>query len=115
MISSVSLLRLQAGLRYDGVSRESFAPNMIKIDWRLVCFFYMANTMSYFDLVGDDCMERIMETSADQLDKRIDVAIDKLRKYTETRYREDSLYQDDGKFSMSRFKLAIARKVLKTA
>ena len=77
-------------------------------------FFYMANTMSYFDLVGDDCMERIMEASADQMDKRIDVAVDKLRKYAKARYKEETKVKNDT-FSMKRFSLAIACKVLKTA
>tara|TARA_B110000259_G_C13993719_1_gene393587 strand:+ start:624 stop:848 length:225 start_codon:yes stop_codon:yes gene_type:complete len=74
----------------------------------------MANNMSYFDLVGDDCMERIMEASADQLDKRIDAVIEKLMKYTETRYEEESMINTK-KFSMCRFKLAIACTVLKKA
>ena len=95
-------------------TRESFALNTRKIDWRLGSFFYMANTMSYFDLVGDDCMERIMEASADQLDKRIDVAVDKLRKYAKARYKEETKVNKDT-FSMNRFSLAIACKVLKTA
>jgi hypothetical protein len=87
---------------------------MIKIDWYLVSFFYMANTMSYFDLVGDDCMEMIMEASADQLDKRIDVAVDKLRRYAKARYKEETKVNKDT-FCMNRFSLAIACKVLKTA
>ena len=74
----------------------------------------MANTMSYFDLVGDDCMEIIMEASTDLLDKRIDVVVDKLRKYTKARYKEETKINKNT-FSMSRFKLAIACTVQKTA
>ncbi len=74
----------------------------------------MANTMSYFDLVGDDCMERIMETSADQLEESIDSAVKKLRKYAKARYKEKTKVKKDT-FSMSRFKLAIACQVLKSA
>ena len=114
MILKGSLLLLLAGLLCDEVSRELFAPNMIKIDWRLVCFFYMANTMSYFDLVGDDCMERIMEASADQLEESIDSAVKKLRHYARVRYKEESKVSK-GAFSMNRLKLAVARQVLKTA
>ena len=74
----------------------------------------MANTMSYFDLVGDDCMEKIMETSADQLECSIDDAVKKLRKYAKKRYKEKTKVHKDT-FSMSRLKLAIACQVLKTA
>lgn len=95
-------------------ARESLALKMGKNDWRLVCFFYMANTMSYFDLVGDDCMERIMEASADQLEESIDSAVKKLRKYAEARYKEETKV-NKGVFSMNRFSLAISCKVLKTA
>ena len=68
--------------------------------------------MSYFDLVGDDCMKKIMDTSADQLEKSIDDAVDKLRKYAETRYEEESKINVDT-FSMNRLKLAVACKNLK--
>ena len=87
---------------------------MGKTDWLRVCFSSMANTMSYFDLVGDDCMERIMETSADQLEESIDSAVKKLRHYARVRYEEESKV-NNGAFSMNRLKLAVARQVLKTA
>lgn len=114
MILKGSLQLSQAGLLCDEVSWESFAPNMIKIDWLRVCFSSMANTMSYFDLVGDDCMERIMETSADQLEESINSAVKKLRQYAKARYKEESKVKKD-RFIMSRFKLAIACQVLETA
>jgi hypothetical protein len=82
--------------------------------WLRVCFSSMANTMSYFDLVGDDCMEGIMETSADQLEDSIDNAVKKLREYAKARYEEESK-ANNGAFSMNRLKLAVARQVLKTA
>lgn len=87
---------------------------MGKNDWLRVCFSSMANTMSYFDLVGDDCMEQIMETSADQLEESIDSAVKKLRDYAKARYKEESKVNKDT-FSMNRFKLAVACTVLKTA
>ena len=87
---------------------------MGKNDWLQVCFSSMANTMSYFDLVGDDCMERIMETSADQLEESIDSVVKKLRHYARVRYKEESKVNKDT-FSMNRFKLAVACQVLKTA
>lgn len=87
---------------------------MGKNDWLRVCFSSMANTMSYFDLVGDDCMERIMETSADQLEESIDSAVKKLRHYAKTRYKEESKVSKDT-FSMNRLKLAVACQALKTA
>jgi hypothetical protein len=74
----------------------------------------MANTMSYFDLVGDDCMERIMDTSADQLEESIDIAVKKLIKYANMRYEEENKINKNT-FSMSLLKLAIASKVLKSA
>ena len=69
--------------------------------------------MSYFDLVGEDCMERIMGASADQLDKRIDDAVDKLRKYAKARYKEETKVNKDT-FSMNLLTLAISCKVIKT-
>jgi len=73
----------------------------------------MANTMSYFDFVGEDCMERIMETSADQLEDSINVAVDKLRRYAKARYKEETKVNKD-KFSMNLLTLAISCKVIKT-
>ena len=73
----------------------------------------MANTMSYFDFVGEDCMERIMETSADQLEDSINVAVDKLIKYVETRYDEEFMINTN-KFNMNWFLLTISCKVLKS-
>jgi len=73
----------------------------------------MANTMSYFDFVGEDCMERIMETSADQLEDSINVAVDKLMKYVETRYDEEFKINTN-KFNMNWFLLTISCKVLKS-
>jgi hypothetical protein len=70
--------------------------------------------MSYFDLVGDDCMERIMDTSADQLEESIDIAVKKLIKYANMRYEEENKINKNT-FSMSLLKLAIASKVLKSA
>jgi len=87
---------------------------MGKIDWLWVCFSSMPNTMSYFDLVGDDCMERIMDTSADQLEESIDSAVKKLREYAKMRYEEENEINRNT-FSMSRLKLAIASKLLKSA
>jgi hypothetical protein len=63
--------------------------------------------MSYFDLVGDDCMERIMDTSADQLEESINIAVKKLKKYANVRYKEENKINKNT-FNMSRFKLAIA-------
>lgn len=74
----------------------------------------MANTMSYFDLVGDDCIERIMDTSTDQLEDSIDSAVKKLREYAKMRYEEENEINKNT-FSMSRLKLAIASKLLKSA
>ena len=74
----------------------------------------MANTMSNFDLVVDDCMEKIMETSADQLESSINDAVEMLRKYAEVRYQEESEVNKDT-FCMNRFKLAIACTILKSA
>lgn len=74
----------------------------------------MANTMSYFDLVGDDCMERIMEASTDQLEESIDSAVKKLRQYAKARYKEENKVSKDT-FSMNRLKLAVACQALKTA
>jgi len=73
----------------------------------------MANTMSYFDFVGEDCMERIMETSADQLEDSINVAVDKLRRYAKARYKEETKVNKDT-FSMNLLTLAISCKVIKT-
>jgi len=73
----------------------------------------MANTMSYFDFVGEDCMERIMETSADQLEDSINVAVDKLRRYAQARYKEETKVNKDT-FSMNLLTLAISCKVIKT-
>jgi hypothetical protein len=73
----------------------------------------MANTMSYFDLVGDDCMERIMDTSADQLEDSINIVVDKLMKYVETRYEEEFKINTN-KFNMNWFLLTISCKVLKS-
>ena len=109
-----SLQLSQAGLLCDEVSQLPIVPKMGKNDWLWVCFSSMANTMSYFDLVGDDCMERIMETSADQLEDSIDSAVKKLRHYARARYKEESKVSK-GAFSMNRLKLAVARQVLKTA
>lgn len=69
--------------------------------------------MSYFDFVGEDCMERIMETSADQLEDSINVAVDKLIKYVETRYDEEFKINTN-KFNMNWFLLTISCKVLKS-
>jgi hypothetical protein len=87
---------------------------MGKNDWLRVCFSSMANTMSYFDLIGDDCMEGIMETSADQLEESIDSAVKKLGHYARVRYKEETKV-NKGAFSMNRLKLAVARQVLKSA
>ena len=73
----------------------------------------MANTMSYFDLVGDDCMEKIMETSADQLEESIDGAIEKLIEYVKVRYEKETEV-NKGAFSMKRLTLAISKRVLKS-
>jgi hypothetical protein len=69
--------------------------------------------MSYFDLVGDDCMERIMDTSADQLEDSINIVVDKLMKYVETRYEEEFKINTN-KFNMNWFLLTISCKVLKS-
>jgi len=69
--------------------------------------------MSYFDFVGEDCMERIMETSADQLEDSINVAVDKLRRYAKARYKEETKVNKDT-FSMNLLTLAISCKVIKT-
>ena len=74
----------------------------------------MANTMSYFDLIGEDCMERIMDTSADQLEESIDIAVKKLIKYANMRYEEEKKVSKNT-FSMCRLKLVIVSKVLKSA
>jgi hypothetical protein len=73
----------------------------------------MANTMSYFDFVGEDCMERIMETSADQLEDSINIVVYKLMKYVETRYDEEFKINTN-KFNMNWFLLTISCKVLKS-
>ena len=114
MILNGSLQLSQAGLLCDEVVPGMICPENGKNDWLRVCFSSMANTMSYFDLVGDDCMERIMETSADQLKESIDRAVKKLRHYARVRYKEESEVSK-GAFSMNRLKLAVARQVLKTA
>jgi hypothetical protein len=69
--------------------------------------------MNYLDLVGDDCMEKIMETTTDQLEESIDNVVKKLIKYAETRHEEENKVKDT--FSMNRFSLAIACIMLKTA
>ena len=53
-----------------------------------------------------------METLADQLEDSINIAVDKLMKYAETRYEESKINLD--KFNMNRFSLAISCKVLKS-
>ena len=70
--------------------------------------------MNYLDLVGDDCMEKIMETSANQLEESIDSVVKKLRKYATVRYKEEDEVSKD-KFSMNCLILAVASRVLKTA
>ena len=74
----------------------------------------MTNTMNYLDLVGDDCMEKIMETTTDQLEESIDSVVKKLRKYAKARYKEETKVKKDT-FSMKRFSLAVSCQVLKTA
>jgi hypothetical protein len=54
-----------------------------------------------------------METLADQLEDSINIAVDKLMKYAETRYEEESKTNTD-KFNMTRLSLAISCKVLKS-
>ena len=114
MILKSSLLSLLVRLKCEGGGPELFVQKMGKIDWHLVCFSCMASTMSYFDLVGDDCMEKIMETSVDQLEDSINIAVDKLRKYADTRYKEETKVKKDT-FSMCRLKLAVACLMLETA
>jgi hypothetical protein len=53
-----------------------------------------------------------METSADQLEDSINIAVDKLMKYAKTRYEESKTNTD--KFNMTRLSLAISCKVLKS-
>ena len=77
-------------------------------------FLIMTTTMNYLDIIGDDCMERIMETSADQLEESIGSAVKKLKEYAKARYKEENKVNKDT-FSMNRFKLAVACQVLKTA
>ena len=69
--------------------------------------------MSYFDLVGEDCLEKIVDTSADQLEYSINDAVEKLRKYAETRYEKESKINENT-FSMNRLKLAVACRNLKS-
>ena len=71
----------------------------------------MTNTMNYLDLVGDDCMEKIMEAAADQQEKSIDSVVKKLRKYANMRYKEETKVNTNT-FSMNRLSLAIACQVL---
>lgn len=88
---------------------------MKKNDWSWwFRFLIMTNTMNYLDLVGDDCMEKIMETSANQLEESIDSVVKKLRKYATVRYKEEDEVSKD-KFSMNCLILAVASRVLKTA
>ena len=63
-------------------------------------------------LVGLLCDGWIMETSADQLEDSINIAVDKLMKYAKTRYEESKTNTD--KFNMTRLSLAISCKVLKS-
>ena len=63
--------------------------------------------------VGLLCDGWIMETSADQLDDSINIAVDKLMKYAETRYEEESKTNTD-KFNMTRLSLAILCVMLKS-
>jgi len=114
MILKGSLLLLLAGLLCEGLAWNDLSQKWEKMTGIWFVFSIMANTMSYFDLVGDDCMEMIMETSVDQLEERIDSAVKKLRKYAKEQYKEKTKVKKN-KFSMSRFKLAIACQVLKTA
>ena len=114
MILKGSLQLSQAGLLCDEVPGNDLSQKWEKMTGYGFVFSSMANTMSYFDLVGDDCMERIMETSADQLEDSIDSAVKKLRHYARARYKEESKVSK-GAFSMNRLKLAVARQVLKTA
>ena len=64
-------------------------------------------------LAGLLCDGWIMETLADQLEDSINIAVDKLMKYAETRYEEESKTNTD-KFNMTRLSLAISCKVLKS-
>jgi len=58
-------------------------------------------------------MERIMDTSADQLEDSINIVVDKLMKYVETRYEEEFKINTN-KFNMNWFLLTISCKVLKS-
>ena len=73
----------------------------------------MTNTMNYLDLIGEDCMEIVINSMFYQMEHDIDNVVANLIKFAEMKYDKETKVNNN-KFNMVRFKLAIANKLLKS-